>query len=262
MVGVVDGVIYLTDLLLWAICKPTSLTPYMWVVETLMKVCFNSGLLALAYLAFEPFVRQRWPWHLVGWTRLLGGRWRDPLIGRDVLTGALVGSALIAVVQVTLILPTWLGLPPELPIPIMNWGNPFGQSTSGLLRASLAGITLTFVMVFVSRILRTGWLWVPVLIGLLMLFVETHLHQWLFLPLMLVCCAAVAWVFCRRGLLAFMALCAVAFWHAAGLITLDLNTDYWLNSLANLTMILLTLGYALVVSVGGWRKLVRADTAG
>ncbi len=39
------------------------------------------------YMALEPFVRRRWPQVLVAWTRLLSGRWRDPLIARDVLIG-------------------------------------------------------------------------------------------------------------------------------------------------------------------------------
>src|SRR5687768_18051298 len=39
----------------------------------------------IAYLAGEPFVRRRWPWQVISWNRLLAGRWRDPLVGRDVL---------------------------------------------------------------------------------------------------------------------------------------------------------------------------------
>ena len=43
----------------------------------------------LFYLGIEPAVRRRWPQLLVGWTRLLDGRWRDPLVGRAVLSGLL-----------------------------------------------------------------------------------------------------------------------------------------------------------------------------
>jgi len=47
-----------------------------------------SGLFWSSYLALEPFVRSTWPGRIVSWSRLLTGRWRDPLIGRDVLAGA------------------------------------------------------------------------------------------------------------------------------------------------------------------------------
>ena len=43
-------------------------------------------------MALEPYVRRRWPDVLISWTRLLSGKVWDPLIGRDVLTGALLGT--------------------------------------------------------------------------------------------------------------------------------------------------------------------------
>ena len=52
------------------------------------------GLLAwLFYLRFEPAMRRAWPQLLIASTRLLDGRWRDPLVGRAVLAGILVGIA-------------------------------------------------------------------------------------------------------------------------------------------------------------------------
>ncbi len=48
---------------------------------------------ALAYLAIEPYVRRLWPSVLVSWARLVAGRVRDPIIGRDILVGAVWGVA-------------------------------------------------------------------------------------------------------------------------------------------------------------------------
>jgi serine/threonine-protein kinase len=45
------------------------------------------------YLAVEPYVRRWWPNTLVAWSRLLDGRFRDPMIGRNVLFGAALGLA-------------------------------------------------------------------------------------------------------------------------------------------------------------------------
>jgi len=46
------------------------------------------------YMAAEPFIRRRWPDRLTSWTRLLSGRWRDPLVGRDLLIGVAAGMGL------------------------------------------------------------------------------------------------------------------------------------------------------------------------
>jgi len=48
----------------------------------------------ILYLGLEPFVRRLWPSMLVTWTRVLSGRLRDPLIGRDALIGVAAGAAL------------------------------------------------------------------------------------------------------------------------------------------------------------------------
>jgi serine/threonine-protein kinase len=50
--------------------------------------------MALAYLAIEPYIRRLWPSVLVSWARLVAGRLRDPIIGRDVLIGVALGSLL------------------------------------------------------------------------------------------------------------------------------------------------------------------------
>ena len=45
----------------------------------------------VCYLAIEPYFRRRWPHLLVGWTRAAGGRFRDPLVGTELLLGVTAG---------------------------------------------------------------------------------------------------------------------------------------------------------------------------
>ena len=45
---------------------------------------WQAFLLYVLYVALEPYVRRRWPDALVSWTRVLAGRFRDPLVGRDI----------------------------------------------------------------------------------------------------------------------------------------------------------------------------------
>ena len=52
---------------------------------------FFAAFHATAYLALEPIVRRTHPHWLASWTRLLDGRWLDPLVGRHVVVGTLAG---------------------------------------------------------------------------------------------------------------------------------------------------------------------------
>ncbi len=61
----------------------------------------QSGLLVgslvwIVYLALEPYVRRIWPHALISWSRFLEGRFRDPLLGRDLVVGGAAG-AMVAV---------------------------------------------------------------------------------------------------------------------------------------------------------------------
>jgi len=58
---------------------------------------FDAAIVWLSYLGLEPFARRVWPQLLVGWARMLDGRWDDPLVGRGMLSGAIVGALLAAV---------------------------------------------------------------------------------------------------------------------------------------------------------------------
>jgi eukaryotic-like serine/threonine-protein kinase len=63
------------------------------VVGSLAFPLLVSMVVGVFYLALEPYVRRFWPRMIVSWVRLLDGRVRDPLVGRDALIGLLVGTA-------------------------------------------------------------------------------------------------------------------------------------------------------------------------
>jgi serine/threonine-protein kinase len=52
---------------------------------------FAAVTLWLIYIALEPYVRRFAPRLLISWSRLLAGDFRDPMIGRDLLVGGLLG---------------------------------------------------------------------------------------------------------------------------------------------------------------------------
>jgi hypothetical protein len=63
----------------------------------------------LMYAAFEPYCRRFWPDMLLGWSRLLSGRFRDPRVGRDLLVGVAAGVAWLLIDFARRLLPQALG---------------------------------------------------------------------------------------------------------------------------------------------------------
>ncbi|MHC5025063.1 MAG: protein kinase domain-containing protein, partial [Planctomycetota bacterium] len=53
-------------------------------------VALHAVVAFLVYLAIEPYVRRVWPRMLVGLVRLLSGRLRDPVVGREALFGVAI----------------------------------------------------------------------------------------------------------------------------------------------------------------------------
>ncbi len=76
---------------------------------------FLGGVIAVWYLALEPYLRRRWPRTLISWNRMLQQRWLDPLVGRDLLIGALIGSSIRLIQFITLAAPAWLGWSAPIP---------------------------------------------------------------------------------------------------------------------------------------------------
>ena len=90
-----------------------------------LTVCLGEGgtyalIYGLGYLAVEPAVRRRWPWRVTAWNRLLDGRWRDPMVGRDLLIGLALGAVVLVVMRLEWLLTAWLGVP--TPPPFMGTG--------------------------------------------------------------------------------------------------------------------------------------------
>jgi hypothetical protein len=112
----------------------------------LLLIAFGWGLLytalvVLLYLALEPLVRRRAPETLIGWSRLLAGQFRDPLVGRDLLIGVVYGVVLV-LYEITdnFVLPLIGKLPP---VP----GVVAGESLLGMRMA--VGLLLFYILYFV-----------------------------------------------------------------------------------------------------------------
>jgi hypothetical protein len=135
--------LFFVFLAMWALQAHhlASMGEFETVVLALAWAFLVSTFARLLYFGLEPFVRRRDPLTLVGWVRLIGGKIRDPLVGRDVLIGMTYGVLLGVFESVdNVLLPVLGGLPPQP-------GTPFMGSLLGV-RFTLASV-FAFTWIFV-----------------------------------------------------------------------------------------------------------------
>jgi Protein kinase domain len=94
---------------------------------------FDAGLLWLTYLGLEPYVRRYSPDSILGWSKLVGGEWRDPRVGVDVVLGVSAGLAMTLFYAIHNVLPALAGHLEPMPL------SSSAESLSGL-RHVLSGI--------------------------------------------------------------------------------------------------------------------------
>jgi serine/threonine-protein kinase len=161
----------LLDWLFSAHHVPSLMDEFNNFLVSLAESVLIGGILWLIYIALEPYVRRRWPGRIIGWSRLLAGGWRDPLVGRDVLVGALAGCALIVLAFGRSIVAPWLGLPPPAPDGIilrsmMGMQYVFSMLMAQVLNSLLFSSMLMFLLLLLTIITRRERVGV-VLLGLL-----------------------------------------------------------------------------------------------
>jgi hypothetical protein len=110
-----------------------------------------AALIAFAYVALEPYVRRLWPQTIISWTRLLAGRVRDPLVGRDVLIGVLGGVVWTVTFQLANQVPAWLGEP--APTPWWDWWVPSTQVRGFWVGNCLINLIYSFRIAFFFNLL-------------------------------------------------------------------------------------------------------------
>jgi hypothetical protein len=165
----------------------------------------DAAIFFLMYIALEPLMRRRWPQQLIAWARLIGGRVRDPLVGRHVLIGLTAGLLHLVVARSAPFVSERLT------------GNPFGPSLWRPLSLPEAFAQVCF---FFTGIARQGFLMLMSLVVITLVvrnralavgtfFVLNCAFFWAavsgepaMLPVYMVVAALIAFVTVRWGLLA------------------------------------------------------------
>jgi hypothetical protein len=196
---------FAVDMLIWLLrCHFVSGSGNLALL--LLAMCgawFISTLVAVLYLAIEPYVRRHWPQTIISWSRILLGRWRDPLVGKDVLYGMMLGTMLsvafylYGVVRVHLGDSPWTGDVSFLVDPRRVLG-------AWLLRIpfEVQGTLIFFFLLFLLRLLMPNkWLAASALVAIFVVFKSLGTsHLYVHVPFMILLYATTAFAMVRFGL--------------------------------------------------------------
>lgn len=130
---------------------PTALEFFI-ILTTIAWALFGAAFFWVVYMALEPFVRRRWPERIISWTRLLAGDFRDPMVGRDLLIGALFGIFAPLHAFLRYQIPGWLGYTPGVP-PTQTVGSNMWLGAGSFLPALGSQIVFSLLLSFVILLL-------------------------------------------------------------------------------------------------------------
>jgi hypothetical protein len=222
---------------------------------------YESAVLAVFYLALEPAVRKRWPGRLVGWTRLLAGRVRDPLVGRDVLVGLAAGMGLALFYLLYLIWPVWA---PDLllPLPFGDYDVTPARCVFNPLASGLrVALTFFFVLFLAHRVCRNRWLALAVFYAFagLTLVAPAEPKPWAAFGTVVAAMTLLQFVALRFGLLAFGAAGVAQNVMVDTHWTLDVGAWYATGPNLGVAVLLALTVYAAYTACGGWDRVRRGD---
>jgi hypothetical protein len=220
--------------LVWLLLTSHHFSGPYWLFEWSQLVLGRSAGLALQwwvlYMALEPYIRRMYPEALISWNRLLVGRVRDALVGRDVLMGIGFG-ALIALPNLLMFaLPNWFPIKRVTPwFSVYGLGETSAYVGSLALQAMaalyLALVSLAFVFL-AWKIFRSK---TAALVTLGIVWTVIFLHPnnpWGELPLSILAAALLVVCLMRIGLLGLVVALYTHFSFFFGCLTTDFSRWY------------------------------------
>ncbi len=237
---------------------PSPVQEFTILYKSVRGALLISALIWLVYLALEPYARRYWPKLLISWSRLLAGEFRDPMVGRDVLIGGMLGLTHTLGIYLANLLPRWAGKiqPPNsgldydtlrgFRVLVMNF------LADDLVSSISAGLAYLFLLLLLYILLRKQWLAAAVmwLIGFSInsLFFT---HSWLELPGIMLLIASLVFTTARFGLLAAVVWQLFFFLSFTYALTTDFSAWYASNTIFALLLILGLSLYGFYTSLAG-----------
>jgi len=243
----------------WAVVAHHTLDPQ--TEFNALAIVTGVGLVQAAfmfflYLAVEPLVRKHTPELLIGWARVLQGRFGDPRVGRDVLVGMVFGAVTLLSLALVNALPTWVPFHGQTPIPPHYGALAGGRYFLGALLDMPGQILVPMLALFAGwfllrLLLRRALLAAIALAVLIALSALGAENPALEVPNALLFGALMAWLIVRYGLLAL-----ASAWLFRSLLSLTplpftSSSPYAFQAVVGLTIVLALVFWAFRTSLGG-----------
>jgi serine/threonine-protein kinase len=227
-----------------------------------------TGLAWVMYLAFEPYLRRTSPDLLVSWTRLLAGRLGDPLVGRDLLGGLVIGCASYLILALVNAAPAFVASGGQTPIFFLAArlfgirGVVFGIADS--LVDTIMGTLHMAAILFVATLLLRRRSLAIVLLGVYIFLLRTSGRE---NPVLEVPAGALAaglalYALIRFGLVGIAALSLSMNLLASSPLTLDFSAWYAGNGAAFVLVLLALAGWGFWAARGGGTLISEAALDG
>jgi serine/threonine-protein kinase len=226
------------------------------MMATLAYTLFEGMVIYTLYLALEPYIRRRWPDTIISWTRAISGRFRDPLVGRDILFGCGLGLAVALLWQIGQLFPAWIGEVPRRP----SWvalhalaSNRFffGELLDSLVHSIVPSMGLLTLLLFASLVFRRIWVAGLVVILLFAAIGMADFGYWFDVFGLLATLSVIMFTLVRLGLLSASVLFAVARLVDSFVITSDLSGWWATGTIVSMVFILALVGYGFYVALAG-----------
>ena len=217
---------------------------------------FQAMLVYVLYLALEPYVRRRSPDSIIAWTRLLAGRFRDPLVGRDILIGIAVGAAFFLFVRSQPLVSGLLGLPTDAPPAgglgqLLGANHVLGQTLDKLVHAMQPGMIVLVILMVLTALLRNEWVARGVFLAIIVSGAAMFGPSWLAAVYGAVFAIVLVTVVIRLGLLAATSMFYVMNLLGNSPLTVDFSQWYAPAGLVSLLVPLALAGFGFYVAMAG-----------
>ncbi len=254
-------VMFALQILLW-LCRGhlvAGVGTFGLLVIAISTSLFISGVVWMLYLGLEPWVRRRWPQAIISWSRLLTGQFRDPLVGRDILFGVMLGALWIIIFAFRHIALMRMGAAPGIGnvAYLVGGREALGAWLSQIPNSIIATLQFFFLLIGLKVILRRDWAAAIAFVGIYTFLQATgSAHPKIDIPVVALVYAIAAVIVYRFGLVPLA--CAVFTINMLGNvpITSDFSAWYMPASILALLSVVALAGWGFYHSLGGepiWR---------
>jgi hypothetical protein len=224
----------------------------------------TAALSWVLYMALEPFVRKLWPQTIISWSRIVSGRVRDPLVGRDVLYGVVLGLTWVLILEIRLAIGVErFGLAPQLLWTdyLLGVRRTLGACLAQLPSGTQGTLFFFTILVVLRYLLRNRW---AAAVGFIAIFTMLNSlfspHPWIAAASGILIYGIAAFALVRFGLVTLAVAVFVADTMLNVPVTFDFSRWYAANAMMVPVLMLAIAAWGFWTGLAG-QKLIKDEIA-